>query len=129
MNIRELRENIEGIAIGYDYEAVYGELYNTMDEYWCETQHWFGEDLFANFVDYDYAEELAKYELEEGGLARLYYFMGDVNFVCCNLLKINAYGNLEEVDIDDLNLLKDELIAEIDEEIECLGYGEEEEDE
>ena len=125
MDIKELKESIEGIAIGYDYEAVYAELWNTMADYWNENQNWIGEEQFNDFVSYDFAEELAKQELESGGLVRLYFFMGDVNFASCDLLKFDGYGNLTEADINDLENLKEGLLEDIDEEIE----EEEDEDE
>ena len=40
--------------------------------------------------------------------------MGDVNFNTAEMLKVNAYGNLEELDKDDLEYLQDALLGEID---------------
>ena len=40
--------------------------------------------------------------------------MGDVNFATQDLIRINAYGNCEEVKQDDLQLLKETIIENID---------------
>ena len=55
---------------------------------------------------------MAKNELEKGGLIRLYYFMGDCNFNN-EIFRVNAYGNLEDISIDDLKYLKDEILEKI----------------
>ena len=109
-----LYDAIENIKIGYDYESEYAELYNTMNDYWCESQEFIGEDLFDEYIDIDIAEEIAQHELESGGLLRLWHFMGDVNFATTELFRINGYGNLEELDKDDLEYLQDALLGEID---------------
>ena len=124
MDIKELRNRIDDISIGYDYEETYAELWKTMVDYWNEHQQWFGEERFYDYLSYFEAEEMAKHELESGGLLRLWYFMGDVNFGCCDLLKLDAYGNLTEADADDLEMLKAELLEDIEQEIELMAEAE-----
>ena len=66
MNLKELKEKIENIEITYDYEETYSNLYNTCIDYMNETQDWSFEDLFDDIIDYDLAEDRAKWELENG---------------------------------------------------------------
>ncbi len=113
MTLNELKKKIEAIEITYDYEECYGSLYNTMIDYWNEEQNFFGEELFFDFIDYDTAEEYVRCALEDGGLARVYCFLGDINPMASDFFKIDGYGNLAEVYKDDIELLKEEIVVEI----------------
>lgn len=115
--LHELKEKIENIKIGYDYEEVYTALKNTVIDYMNKTQDWDFESIGEDIIDYEQAEEQAKYELENGGLVRLYYFMGNAN-MNNELFKINGYGNLEDIDIDDLNNMKEETLNLINDKLE-----------
>lgn len=115
--LRELKKQIEDIKIGWDYEENYRSLYNACIDYMNDTQNWDFEDIFEDYMNYDLAEQRAKYELENGGLIRLYYFMGDCNFNN-EIFKINAYGNLQDVTKDDFDIMKEEILEKIDEMIE-----------
>lgn len=112
MDIKEFKKKIEGIDITYDYYKTYADLYNACIDYQNESQEWEFEELFNDFLDYKTAEEMAKNELEKGGLIRLYYFMGDCNFNN-EMFRVNGYGNLEDISIDDLKYLKDEILENI----------------
>lgn len=107
--LRELKERVENIEITYDYEETYCNLKNVVIDYMNDTQDWDFDYIGEDIIDYELAEEQAKHELEQGGLARLYYYLGNVN---CNneLFKINGYGNLEDVTIDDLKYMKEEIL-------------------
>jgi len=105
----ETIEKIKNIEITYDYEESYNDLYNTCIDYMNETQDFSIEYLFNEIVSYDYVEEMAKYELENGGLVRLYYFLGNANFNN-DIFKINGYGNVEDVYKEDLEYLKSEIL-------------------
>lgn len=72
------------------------------------------EDLFYDYIDEERAEEMAKQELENGWLARLYYFLGDVNPNTCEVYRLNGYGNLEEARYSDI----ENIIEEIENRIE-----------
>lgn len=85
-------------------EEAYSMLYNAAMDYDYNL-----EDIFEDYIDETTAEEIAKHELESWGLARLYFFMGDVNFNCEELFRINWYWNLEEVDYDDIRNICDEI--------------------
>lgn len=110
--LRELKERIENIKIDYDYEESYTNLYNTVIDYMNDTQDFDLEYLFENFIDYETAEEIAKNELQNGGLLRLRYYLGYVN-LNDEIFKLDGYGNLENITIDDLNNLKDEILENI----------------
>ena len=112
--LKELENKMENIGITYDYEETYKNLYNTCMDFENETQCFEFETLFEDIVDYEIAEERAKYELENGGLIRLYYFMGNCNFNN-EIFRINAYSNLEDINKDDLECLKQEIIEKIEE--------------
>lgn len=114
--LKDLRKEIEDIEITYDYDKCYTELLNATIDYQNETQDWRFEELFNEYIDYEIAEEQAKYELENGGLARLSCFLGDCHFG--DVMRINAYGNLEDIDIEDLRYLKESILDEIDNSIE-----------
>lgn len=119
MNLKELKEKIEEIDTStYDYDQIYHDLYNTCTDFMNNYDYGLDfEDLFDEIIDYDMAEERAKYELESGGLVRLYYFLGDVN---CNnnMFRIDAYGNLQEVTKEDLDQLKEDILDRINDKLE-----------
>lgn len=115
--LKELKEKIENIEIGYDYEEVYTELKNTVIDYTNKTQDWDFDSIGEDIIDYELAEMQAKNELENGGLIRLYYFLGDAN-LNNELFRINGYGNLEDIDIDYLNNMKEEIINLINDKLE-----------
>ena len=117
MSLKELKEQIEKIEIGYDYESVYCDLYNAVIDYQNDSQEWDFEYLFEDYIDYDLAEERAKYELENGGLARLQCYLNDVSVYGCNLFRIDGYGNLENVYKDDLEYLKEGILDIIDDKL------------
>lgn len=109
MDLKELRRTIENIEIGYDYEENYCNLYNACIAYENDAQNFDFDYLFEDFISYDIAEEMAKNEIDQGGLKRLYYFLGDAN-LNNDIFKINGYGNLEDVTIEDFKYLKKEIL-------------------
>lgn len=118
MELKELKDKIEEIEITYDYDETYSNLYNTCIEYMNETQDFDLDYLFEEFINYEEAEERTKYELENHGLERLTYFLGDVSFYMANLFRINGYGNLENITKEDLEMLKEDLINCINDKLE-----------
>lgn len=115
--LKEFKERIEKIESSYDYEEYYTELYNATVDYMNDTQDFDFEYLFEDIIDYDSAEERAKYELENGGLLRLYYFLGDAN-LNNDMFRINGYGNLTDIYKDDLDYIKEEILNAINEKLE-----------
>lgn len=114
--LKELKERIENVEINYNYEESYTNLYNTVIDYMNDTQNFDLEYLFEDFIDYETAEEIAKNELNNGGLLRLKYYLGDTN-LNDEIFKLDGYGNLENITIDDLNNLKDEIIENINDKL------------
>ncbi len=112
--IKEFKKEIENIEVTYDYEETYTNLYNTCIDYMNDTQTWNFEEIFEDIIDYDTAELYAKDQLDNGGLVRLYYFLGDAN-LNNDIFRINGYGNLEDITKDDLDLLKEEILDKIEE--------------
>ena len=115
--IEELKKEIEKIDVSYDYEQTFNNLYNACIDYMNDTQTWDFEYLFEDIFSYDTAEEIAKNEIEQGGLIRLYYFLGDAN-LNHDLFKLDGYGNLEDITKEDLNNLKEEILNKINEILE-----------
>ena len=110
---KELLERIKEIEITYDYEESNNNLYNTVIDYMNDIQDFELEYLFEDFISYDMAEEMAKHEIENGGLTRMQHFLPDM---CnANLFKINGYGNLENITKEDLDFLKESIIDELKE--------------
>lgn len=110
--LKKLKERVESIEITYDYEETYCDLKNAVTDYMNDTQDWDFETIGEDIIDYGFAEEQAKYELETGGLLRLCYFLGNTK-PCGDLFKINGYGNLKNVDIEDLQDMKEEILDTI----------------
>ena len=114
--LQDLRDKINNIEITYDYDETYTNLRNTTIDYMNESQDWYLDYFFEDFIDYEVAEDIAKNELERGGLVRLYYFLGDAN-LNNEIFRIDGYGNLTDVDIDDFKYLKEQILEYIDDKI------------
>ena len=112
--LKELKKEIENIEITYNYEEVYRNLYNTCIDYMNDTQTWDFEEIFENIIDYETAELYAKDQLENGGLIRLYYFLGSAN-LNNDIFRVDGYGNLEDITKEDLDGLKEEILDKIEE--------------
>ena len=111
--LKELKEKIEN-AESWDYDEYYTTMLNATIDYQNETQEWDFEYLFEDIIDYELAEDYARRELEEGGLVRLYYFMGNAN-MNNEIFRVNGYDNLEDIDKDDLDCIKNEILEIIEE--------------
>lgn len=109
--LEKLKDKISDIEISYDNEDTYSKLYNACIDYQNESQNFFLEDLFDGYVNSERVEEIAKRELENGGLERLQCFLGR------DIFKIDAYGNLSNIEKDELELLKEDIIDAINDEI------------
>ena len=97
----EIRENLEGYNT--TVETDYADLYNLLSDYGLE------ENLY-DYITIEDAEEMARDQLETGWLARLYFFMGDVNWNCAELVRLDGYWNCEEATKDDLIDIVDDII-------------------
>lgn len=122
--LKELKEIIENIKSDYDYDTYYTELRNATIDYMNDSQDWDFDSVFDDIIDYEIAEDMAKHELETGGLIRLYYFLGDAN-LNNDIFRIDGYGNLTDIDKDDLDYIKEQIIDLIDEKLENGGVEDE----
>lgn len=124
-NLNELKkETIKKLEevknnLSYDNEKNYVNMINTMIDYDNEAQ----DDLYL----YDTAQELVefvndeilKYLIEKNSdsLSRLRYFINNTDDD--NIYKLDGYGNLENVDIDDFEFCIDEIITKLKESLEA----------
>ena len=97
----ELKSDLENYNV--TLEDWFCRLYNILSDF-------DGEDMLYDFIRVEDAEEMAKDQLETGWLARLYYFMGDVNWNCVDLVRLDGYGNCEEATSDDLIDIIDDVV-------------------
>ena len=74
MKKNDLIEKIKEVEITYDYDETYCNLYNTCIDYMNDTQDWDLEYLFEDYYTYDVVEDIAKNELEKGGLMPPFIF-------------------------------------------------------
>lgn len=118
MNKLELLKKIKDVKIDYisDAEEIYYKLYDLWMDYLCDTNDYEMEYIFNDICTYELAEDIAKNELETGGLIRLYYFLGNAN-LNNNLFKVNGYGNLEDLDKSDVEYIKRELIYNLEKDL------------
>lgn len=125
MNNIEIYKNqlkkIKEIELNYNIEENYNKLMEFISEFESITGNYELEEtsIYQEIIDFEYLEEMTKKELEEGGLARLYYFLPDeFNPFCDSIFRIDGYGNAQNIETDDLILCKDEMIEKIENIIE-----------
>lgn len=113
MKKKQLIKYLKDFQFTYDYEEDFNSIYNACVDYMNDTQDWSIESCFENIITYDLAEDIARHELETGGLVRLYYFLGDAN---CNndIFKIDGYGNLTDCHKDDLEFMIQDIIDRLE---------------
>ena len=97
----EIKDNLQ--SYNTSVESDYADLYNLLSDYDLE-------EYLYDYITIEDAEEMAKDQLDSGWLARLYYFMGDVNRNCVDLVHLDGYGNCEEATSDDLIDIIDDII-------------------
>lgn len=112
--LEEIKNNLS-----YNNEENYTKMINTMIDYDNEAQ----DNLYlydttqelVNFVD----DEILSYLIKENSdsVSRLRCFINDTNDD--NIYKLNGYGNLENVDINDFEFCIDEAITTLKESLEA----------
>lgn len=115
--LKKLKEDIENIESSFNDNEYYTDLLNTCIDYQDEMQDWDYDSIFADVIDYEMAEDIAKHELETGGLVRLYHFLGDAN-PNNDIFIINGYGNLEDIGKIDLDYMKEQILEITNQKIE-----------
>lgn len=113
MKKEELKNYLEGFSFSYDYEEDYSNIYNACTDYMNDTQDFSIEYAFEDVITYDTAEEIAKRELEDGGLIRLYYFLGTAN-LNNDIFLLDGYGNLQDATKEDLQNIIDTVLEELE---------------
>lgn len=111
--LKKLKETLEGITYQYDMVEYYNQVYNAIIDYENKTQDWSFEGYLNDVINYELAEQAAKQELDNGGLLRLYYFLGDAN-LNNEIFRIDGYGNLQDVEKEDIDVIIEDIIDEID---------------
>lgn len=111
MNKQELLSKLEDAEIklnGFELESAYHIVYDVAQEL-------YREDLVEEFIDYDMAEEILRNEIDNGGLARAWHFLNDLDYFNDELFRLNAYGNLSNIEFEDIEYIIAELREEIKE--------------
>lgn len=102
-------DEIQAKIDNYDLDDAIVDLINLANETW-------NEEITQDFIDQYTAEEMAKNELETGWLARLYFFMWNVNFnACWDYIRLDWYWNCEEIDKRDVEIALEELTDALEE--------------
>lgn len=119
----EQLEKLKNIEMTHDNETNYTNLYNFITDFEevteiCDLEE---TDFYNNVITFDTLEEMAKRELETGGLERLYYFLPkEYNPYLDNIFYINVYGNVENITSELMGTFKEELIEYIEDIIKEL---------
>ena len=111
--LEELKDNLS-----YNYENDYCDMVNIMIDYDNEAQ----DDLYlyditqelVEFVDDETLEYYIDYQIKNFGKDRLFYMFNNVNNVC-GLYVVDGYGNLRDVEQNDLIYCIDEAITKLKE--------------
>lgn len=109
----ELKDNLS-----YNYENDYCDMVNIMIDYDNEAQ----DDLYLydnvretiEFIGDEDLEYYVDYQIKNFGYDRLFYMFNNVNNVC-GLYVVDGYGNLRDVEQDDIIYCIDETIEKLKE--------------
>lgn len=115
MKKEDLKKKIEEIEITYDYEQTYCDLRNACIDYMNETQDWSLDYAFDEFIDEELLKDLVKYKIDEEGLWSVLNLLDDISNYN-GIYRIDAYGYGHDVDKDDLECLKEDILDRIGDE-------------
>lgn len=111
--LKELKERIENIEIGYDYEETYCDLINATIDYQNETQTWNFESIFEDYCDDEILKSQVEYSLENFGIWAVRNLLDDIKDEC-GIYKIDAYGYGHDITYDDLKDIKNNILETIE---------------
>ena len=111
--LEELKEKIENIEIGYDYEQTYCDLINATIDYQNDTQTWDFEWIFEEFIDDEILKYQVEYNLKEFGVWAVRNLLDDIKDEC-GIYRVDAYGYGHDITSDDLQEIKDEILETIE---------------
>lgn len=116
MSVKNFYEDICNVAINYDKDDydTYNEIYNICANYESECDCM---EFFNDFIDYDTAEDIACERLKDYGLNGIKCFIGDC-YLDADLFKLNGDGNLENITIDTLEILREDILKAIEAQME-----------
>lgn len=113
--LEELKDNLN-----FDNEKNYCDMVNIMIDYDNKAQ----DDLYlydtvretVEFIDEETLPYYIESQLKEFGINRIIYMVGMVEYID-SIYKVNAYGNLENVDNSDFIYCIDETIERLKEKL------------
>lgn len=112
--LKELKEQVENIEIGYDYEQTYCDLINATIDYQNETQNWEFESIFEEYIDEEILKYTIEYNLKEFGVWAVKNLLDDIKDEC-GIYKVDVYGYGHDITQEDLENIKEQILEKIDE--------------
>lgn len=111
MKIRERIEEIRGYINRYDLSRAMGEIRELGEEY----GHY---ELLDDVIDTDYLDEMVRMRLESGGWQGVACMLSDISSLNDEYYRIDGYGNIEDFDRNDCEMIIDELEILLENDIE-----------
>lgn len=111
--LEQLKKEIEKIEIGYDLEKTYCSLINATIDYQNETQNWYFEGIFEDYIDDELLKYQVEYNLKEFGVWAVKNLLDDIKDEC-GIYKIDAYGYGHDITVEDLKDIKAQVLDVID---------------
>lgn len=116
--LKEIKENLS-----YDYRKDYSQIYNAcveIDNKYQQSPYLTDYISYQDFVD----EESLDYLIQQADndIDRLRCFIGDT--YSADIYKLDGYGNLQNVDYDDMATLCDDLIGIVRDNLREMKYAE-----
>ena len=115
--LEKLKKEIEQIDITYDYEETYCNLINATINYQNETQDWCFEYIFEDYVNEDIITEMIKYKIDNEGLWSVQNLLSGIDRYD-GIYYIDAYGYGHDIDKEDLECIKQQILDKIEEKME-----------
>ena len=112
--LKELKERIEGVEIGYDLESAYCDLINATIDYQNDTQTWDFESIFEEYIDDELLKYQIEYNLKEFGVWAVRNLLDDIKEEN-GIYRIDAYGYGHDITSEDLENIKEEILNTIEE--------------
>lgn len=109
----QLKKEVENIEIGYNLEETYCNLINATIDYQNETQNWYFEGIFEDYIDDEILKGQVEYNLKEFGVWAVKNLLDDIKDEC-GIYKIDVYGYGHDITIEDLKDIKAQILDVID---------------
>ena len=115
--LKELKEKVENIEISYDYEQTYCNLINATIDYENDTQTWDFEYIFEDYIDDEILQYQIEYSLKEFGVWAVKNLLSGITGDC-GIYKVDAYGYGYDIEKEDLEYIKKQIIDVINDKLE-----------